>query len=352
MVGLGLQRAVNEMSTLEGRLFVPRQRVFFRKVPGKVEYAAGVDGKKSAITPSITPLVIIENPETIEAILSGAAQPGVVGVESGRRSGLYVNSSGNLIKIKGCRVGAAFDTEGPYTVGFTPDPTKPYGGKLLEPARWEMDITAKICRILEGEGFAVPYQPIAVIGYGKKFAYHMPYESNDEQKSVLVGEELAAGVMRAEDDTRLPELYGLQVKSKSAFNEVASLLGLMAGAQHRLTESRYDMGDDSSHAYNLFVFEKQGEVWIAMMDCDSARLQPVPDKGKRIRRILDSLDLYVERIGVNGAEAPVEALNRFLERRDQFKGKFSEGFTEGYSGTTKWQPIPVELFNAAFHLPS
>ena len=245
---------------LEYGLLVPRPTVKFRDLtdmPG-----VRVEPVNSEIGTSVKPVVITEGDEY-----------DFEGVRSGGRSGLLkFVEDGPSYKVKGCRIEQALTTEGLYRssrnlMNILYDPL---GGQVISDADNELNWTQTYNEILIEEGFPVLHVPEAIIHYGKEYKadrmpewqksfykltifkegtwlYEFPYNSKQE--------ELAPSVMRVKGDTRLHELYRQEVQNVEAASTVAYGLGLMAGAQQRLTEDNFVWSKVSPlHVANYVVF--------------------------------------------------------------------------------------------------
>ena len=319
--------AEDSLDELNAILFTPRPKIFFREA-GEIE--------KLDTTLQLPPLIITTEPTS-----------NAVGFRSGQRSGL-VYANGVALKIKGCRIEEAFQNEGPYQTTHEGTLYAPEGGVTLENAKKEVSSMIRINETLHREGFPTPFEPVGIIRYVKTFkSSHM-----DEEK------ELGAVVPSIKGDTRLPELYW-NAKDNDALAEVTYYLGIMAGAQKRVTENArvvwsYDTGD--AHIGNYIVFAENGSVWLSMSDFGSMvtardfvrfnrREFSEMWKRERIRIMWSTMDDTYHQ--VDGIKREDDGFG-FIDLGIAGQHNFVKGFCDGYENPDKMQKIPLDYFHLAF----
>lgn len=325
-------------NSLEKCLLVPRETVGFKEVKGIVD--------KIDSSAKIKPVILTDEPS-----------PDFLGFKSGGRSGLLSLDS-VVYKIKGCNIKPAFETEAAYTTTYRWN-EEPVGGQLLADSKREIEFTHHINELLTTEGFPVPYEPSAIIRFGKFFQIDPTnsrwYPLNLLKEAFIGKEELAASVMRIKGDTRLPEIYGLKVQNEKAAFEIAYKFGLMAGAQKRVTENKifWSFQNTNTHVGNYVVFEEKGDIYLGMVDLDdAAKYSPIKNrlavfdpligvtlKEQEIGTILSSLNSTISSMigGINQGCAP-----------QYFKNGFIGGFREGYKNADKREPITHADLHAVF----
>lgn len=352
-----------ELENLAKYLLVPRKPRGFKKVDGRVEFV------NSDSDISIAPVVTVNS-----------SHADLVGLRSGRRSGL-LNVEGvggeTAIKVKGCRILSALKADGSYIITRFSDGGSPEGGQTLSAVQREIDNTRLLNELFSAEGFPVPYNPEAIIHYGVMF--------NPNGRSEHA-EELAASVMRIIGDTRLAELYRLEVRSFEAARKIAFRLGVIAGAQKRVTNGFY--WNDSQSVGNYVVFVEGDQLHLSTVDFDDTipyenvdipaeiqylstrndalhypgwlkslkelALSEAPDLERHaIARIFGTMRRsslsFVEgnRLGRPGFYIPDEYKHTVPS---YFRGKFEKGFKEGYKHSDRRKPIPVADLVVAYGL--
>ena len=241
------------------------------------------------------------------------------------------------------------------------------GGQQLPDAINELKRTDDINKMLVAEGFNVAYTPLAYIDYGIKFTansllpkrqftrdftliYELPWSSK-LYEALAGATSLVASVMQIKGDTRLPEIYRLPAHSKDAAAESAYLFGLAAGAQKRITDSRFYWSMGASHLGNYVIFLKGNQIFLSMVDFEEAKSNQGLFAGvfrnrrnkKETTKILKSLELssysLVEGVNVHGYAAP-----------EYFREAFVRGFREGYGNPDKRKLMTLELLCEAYDL--
>ena len=269
-----------QYSGLEYGLLIPRPTVKFRDlsdVPG-----VRVEPVNSEKDTSVKPVVITTG-ETYD----------FEGVKSGGRSGLLrFAEAGPSYKIKGCRIERTLGN-GLYQREYGTSRV-PANGHLLALVEQEIKNTIDNNEILTKERFLVPYEPEAMIHYGVMFPTdirpkwfikleqlfyfgrhqnEIPDTSNLSLKEIaemlyqrgLKQDELAASVMKVKGDTRIPALYGLEIQDYEAASTIAYRLGLIAGAQLRVTEHEF-IWEGSAHVGNYVLWVENNQLHISMVD--------------------------------------------------------------------------------------
>lgn len=341
---------------LERCLLVPRDTVGFKEVEGIVE--------KIDSNAKIKPVVLTDEP-----------CPDFLGFKSGRRSGL-LSLDEVVYKIKGCNIKLAVETKGVYrkTNGWDKEP---YCGQILADTKMEIEFTLYTNELLAREGFPVFYEPSAIIHYGKFFKIDptnfRSYPLNLLKELFTSKEELAASAMRIKGDTRLPEIYRLEVQDEKAALGIAYKMGLMAGAQKRITENKIFWSLRNSHVGNYVVFEEEGRIYLGMADFDDAtKYSPVKNrmvtlsiltrgatlKEQEVDSILNSLNspssTMVEGVSAVNARkyAPqyfdADGNNARIYAPQYFKNGFTVGFQKGYKNPDKRGSITHADLHAVF----
>lgn len=353
-------------------LIVPRPTVRFRDVsdlPGvRVEPVSGIETKVKPV------------------VRTSGEDYDFEGVTSGERSGL-LNIGVVTYKIKGCRIEEALGN-GLYRrrYGDTPIPRK---GNLSIIVEMELDNTRNVNNIFTKEGFAVPYEPEAIIHYGVMFSsdlrprwliefqgfvnslrHEMPDVGNLSQEEVgkmlyqrgLEQDELAASVMKIKGDTRIPALYGLKVQNYEAASAVAYRLSLIAGAQRRITEDKF-VWEDSEHVGNYVLWMENRQLHLSMVDFEAttpynglknqlSRFSYTSAIARRLRT-----DKEIGRVNIIQSPARsdlsrIEGIPRsgWLPAPNYFRKAFTRGFKDGHKNPDKREPIPLEMLVRAFDL--
>ena len=309
---------------LEKCLLVPRDAVGFEEVNGIVE--------KIDLDTRIKPV-----------ILTHGQNPDFLGLKSGERSGLF-SVDDDAYKIKGCDIILA-----QIRAHSLIDPE---GGQTLPATKREVEFVRTINELLTKEGFSVPYQPSAIIHYQKLFKPDLSdfrYPLHWQFIEPFLGKrELAASVMKIKGDTRLPEIYIQELKCKDAASAVAYRLGLIAGAQRRVTENKILWTLGNSHVGNYVVFEEEAEINLGMVDFDAAlRYNPFINqffrlKVKGIERILASMN------DPNYYTVGGKVINKKEIAPEYFKKEFARGFRDGYQNPDKRETIRHTDLHTAF----
>lgn len=322
-----------------GLLLGNRPSIAFKEVPGTVEI---VD---SSLGTGIKPLLITERSDY-----------DYVGYASGGRSGL-LGRHGGVIKVKGCAIRGALDSDGPYRTAHKSRPPAssydlilarifdgcvcPSGGQFLRDSHNEISRTLEANDILAAEGFPVAYTPLAVIGYGRDFATP-PFVFQRKRK-------LGATVMAIKGDTRLPEIYTLQTRDEGAMGQLAYCFGLYVGAQKRVLDQKIAWGVGNAHAGNVLVFENSGGLHTYPMDLDGAeRRTPwealvnptLPDER---RSLLGSLRKSASLLTHGKPKQNDCASEAFIH-------PFEKGFLDGYRRPDTRKPITLEMLCGAVDL--
>ena len=307
-------------------LLVPRDNIKFRQVNARVESI-----EEAVKAP---PLVITTKTDY-----------DFIGAKSGQRSGL-VSINGDMLKIKGCAMEPAFEVDGHYTVNHGTRYNDPEGGITRPDVMREVINTIILNKVLSRRRFQTVQEPAAIIHYDKMFkSSQMTHE-----------EELLAVVMKVKGDTRFPEIYRRGVKSIDAAGMVTQRLGLMAGAQKRVTEDArilwsIDPDHGNAHIGNYIIFVDNDYLHLGMCDLESManefdELSPAEFSDacdREQNRLLGSL--MASPVGfVDGIyrESEEEA-DRDLAKQDPFRPQFVTGFLAGYENPDKREPIPLEL---------
>lgn len=344
---------------LEGLLFIKREVTDLKPIdlPGaRVEHLTS-----SAKSLPIVPLVI-----------GGYTE--LKGVKSGLRSAL-VPQNGHTLKIKGCALEYAFVGEGPYTLQVGRSGRRPYGGMLLPQAHREAQVTSFVNRLLAQHGFPAPYEPAAIIHYGREFvapraavaalklqraledvwnpAIRLIGLGGHQREAVADGKnELAAIVMLAKGDTRLPELYGAKLRDDMESFSVVYRLGIMAGAQKRITEGHIQWDVNNSHIGNYVLFNENEMVWLGMCDFDFARGFPERmEPSQRLKLADGEFENLLHSLSSDGSNL-VYGADWGWHPSDSFKAGFHSGLQAGYRNPDNCRPIPLGEFCSAFGLES
>jgi len=347
---------------LQRYLLVPRKPRGFKEINGRVEPI------NSDSDMTIPPVVTVDIPYAT-----------LVGVRSGTRSGLLSVESADgekAVKVKGCRLLSALKAKGPYRVSHIHPSGKmggsPEGGLTLSAVEREIDNTLFFNELLTEEGFPVPYEPLAIIHYGKMF--------EPEGRSEYA-EELAASVMQVKGDTRLAELYRLKAINIKAARRVAHRLGLMAGAQKRATNWSY--WQDSDTVGNYVVFFNSDQLHLAPVDFEDTcpyKNVDILEEEQRLLRKRGNFDypVWLNRSKeLNLSEAPnlerytialifgsmnksslsfVEGTRPSLKSTAQyispgyFRKEFKKGFEVGYKNPDKRESLTRTDLHAAYDL--
>lgn len=149
-------------------------------------------------------------------------------------------------------------------------------------AERRIEAVQKINERLKEEGWPVPYEPEAIIHYGKEFRYS-PYGIWGISVRLFKGnpytmqEELAAPVMRIKGDTRLSEFYPLKPEHSKAGREIAFNLGIIAGAQDRKMGARRTNAITNPktfirHLQNFVIFVQDDQAYVVRVGDETAFL--------------------------------------------------------------------------------
>ncbi len=347
---------MTEAGDLEKYLLLPRAQVGLRKLREVDVRVEPIDTQTK-----IRPVVITSNPT-----------PDLVGFRSGQRSAL-LTVDGEAFKVEGCGIEKAFGKGRFYT---TEHRATPVGGYLLSVAQKRIEAIQRINKRLKEEGWPVPYEPEAIIHYGKEFGYS-PYgiwglfAKLFGRNPYTVQEELVAPVMRIKGDTRLSEFYPLKPKHSKAAKEIAFNLGLMSGAQDRKIGTRgtsaiTDTKTFSKYLQNFVIFFEDDQVYVAKVGDENAflyRLVKDPAAGyKGAEKLVSGILLSdEEEEGEEGEYHPGEAedlgkdaLKEILKRRPYhhrpFREQFWKGYENGYKNPDDRRRVIVAEFRETYGL--
>jgi hypothetical protein len=343
-----------EQQYSEYGLLVPRPTVKFRDLSGVKELAdkVRVEPVNSEVDLNIKPVVI-----------TSREHYDYEGVRSQGRGGIIL-FGGVKYKIKGCRVELALESQDLYRE--THASNVPKGGQLLSDVVEEIENTRKSNELLIAEGFSVPYEPEAIIHYGKVFksnragiflskvARAVAYtDPGILFEHLLDQDELAASVMKIKSDTRLLDFYSRRIRNEEAALTIAYRFGLIAGAQKRVTEDFYWI----SHVGNYVIFIEDNKVHLSMVDLgDAISYQDLKFKflnSKRrnfeINHILRSADRSRLAVRMFYWSHNVPKERRFNVPK-YFREAFAKGFMDGYKNPDKREPITLDMLVEAFDL--
>lgn len=343
-----------ELENLKKYLLVPRAQVGLREVDARVEPPES----------KVKPVVITSNPT-----------PDFTGLRSGSRSAL-LTVDGEAFKVEGSRIEKAFGKGKFYT---TEHRATPVGGYLLSVAQKRIEAIQQNNKRLTEEGWPVPYEPEAIIHYGREFRYS-PYGiltvfmklSRDNPN--VVWEELAAPVMRIKGDTRLSEFYPLKPEHSRAAREIAFSIGIMAGAQDRKmgtrrTNAMTNPKTFSRYLQNFVIFSEDDHVYVTKVGDENAflyRLVKDPRAEYRgVEKLVSATLTATSRDDEENEEEEEE--NRSEEAEDQvkdllkgsprkpyhhkpFREQFWEGYAEGHKNPDSRRPVTVTDLRAAYGL--
>lgn len=293
------------------------------------------------------------------------------GLRSGRRSALFEldgQPADEGFKVKGGGIESAFKSSGLYRTSHRNLGYAPEGGCVLSAVEREINNTLFFNELFTAEGFPVPYQPEATIHYGKMF------EPDGRSECA---EELAASVMRIKGDTRLAELYRLKVRDYEAARGVAFKVGLIAGAQKRVTNNFY--WKDSQSTGNYVVFLNDGHLNLAPIDFEDTfpykefNISEEMRHNSAIYHTLHSPWLFRRWREIDLSDAP--ELEKYTITRifgsmyrsslstveggfsnkrgfapSYFKLEFIKGFRDGYKNPDRREPITRADLRAAYGL--
>lgn len=316
--------AIANRDSLENCLLVPRDIIGFEEVSGVVE--------KVDLDTRINPVM-----------LTHGQNPDFLGLKSGERSGLF-SVNGDTYKIKGCDIILA--QIGAHSL------TEPEGGQTLQSAKREVEFIQATNEILTEEGFSVAYQPSAIIHYQKLFKPNLSdfhYPRHWQFIEPFLGKrKLAASVMKIKGDTRLPEIYIQEFKDKGAASAIAYRLGLMAGAQRRVTENKILWTLGNSHVGNYVVFEEEAKVHLGMVDFDAAlRYNTIINQFLRLKvKGIESILASMNSPNYNIVGGKVRNENEIAP--EYFKRDFIRGFRDGYQNPDKRETIRRADLHIAF----
>lgn len=352
---------------LEGRLILPRLKVTFDIVPGRVETLDGAstdDLHPWARSYGKLDLFSEEGGKVIDELLipDTTGKGAYPGLGSGARSGL-LEVGGRLLKIKGCGVAHAFEKDQDYTRRRT-DLSSPFGGQLLSNARRELELTHSLNEMLQQEGFPTAYQPRAAIVYDKLF-------KTDHTRT---RQEMGASIMEVKGDTRVPELIEFPFATNAEMAASIMLrLGVQTGAMKRLTQDKFSWYAPNAHMGNVLVWSDQQHVWAYMADVDVSRIRTskFDHGGKKyeMQNILASI--WQESRHLTGNEN--YSMTFLLKERQhirlpngsilttggnelqahilRLKQEFATGLITGYGNPDERKPIPIADLAAAFAIP-
>ena len=344
-----------ELENLTKHLLVPRAQVGLREVNARVE---PIDTQTK-----IRPVVIASNPT-----------PDLTGLRSGQRSAL-LTVDGEAFKVEGCRIEKAFGKGKFYT---TDHRATPVGGYLLSIAEKRIGEIQRINKQLTEEGWPVPYEPEAIIHYGREFRYSpygifTPFKKLSRDNPNVVWEELAAPVMRIKGDTKLSEFYPLKPEHSRAAREIAFNIGLMAGAQDR------KMGTHAAavtspkkfmrYLQNFVIFSEGDQVYVGKVGDETAFLyahvkDPIAEY-RGVGELISTISTATsgdeeeqEEEEEDHTEEPEElamdalkgSLSRKPYRHRAFREQFWAGYTEGRKNPDSRIPIAVDDLRAAYGL--
>lgn len=351
-----IRRLSPEVENLAKYLLVPRAQVGLKEVNARVE---PIDTQTK-----IRPVVITSNPT-----------PDFLGFRSGPRSAL-LTVNGETFKVEGCRIEKAFGKGRFYR---TENRATPVGGYLLSVVQKRIEAIRGINKRLKEEGWPVPYEPEAIMHYGKEFRFSPygiwgPLVKLAGGKQYSVQEELAAPVMRIKGDTRLSEFYPLKPNHSGAVREIAFNLGLMAGAQDRKMGARGTNAITNPKTLNRYlqnfvIFFEDEEVYVTKVVDENAFLYrhvkdpraEYADVVKLVRAGLtagsedeeDEEDEEEEEGRLGEAEDLVkDALkgSRKPYHHRPFREQFWEGYAEGHKNPDSRRPVTITDLRAAYGL--
>jgi hypothetical protein len=322
-----------------------------------------VDARVEPPESKIRPVVITSNPN-----------PDLVGFRSGPRSAL-LTVGGEAFKVEGCRIEKAFGKGRFYTVEHR---ATPVGGYLLSVAEKRIEALQRHNKRLTEEGWPVPYEPEAIIHYGREFAYS-PYAIWGPLVKLFGGnryttqEELAAPVMRIKGDTRLSEFYPVKPVNSKAARELAFSIGLMAGAQDKKmgvrTSEMTNPKRFSGYLQSFVVFLEDDHLYAAKFGDETAFLYrhvKDPRKESKVATELASTDLTAifgdeeeqeeeeENRQEEGEGLVRDALGGTLSRKPYhhrpFREQFWLGYAEGHKKPDYRKPISRADLHVAYGL--
>lgn len=345
-------------------LLVPRNTIRFRGLIGmpgvKVEPVSGIETK-------VKPVVI-----------TAGEDYDFEGVASGGRSGLLI-VDGSTLKVEGSNIEQALRKKGDYR---TDNRGTPEGGYIRSIAEKRIQAILRINEKLTNNEFPVAYKPEAIIYYGKEFGYS-PYGIWRHVAKLFghnldtISDELAAPVMSIKGDTRVSEFYRLKPRNTKAAQQVAHILGLMAGAQNKIIGAKKRTTITSSSKFsrmarNYVVFLEGDRIYLAMVGNEDTFLHRNVKSGAedysgltRDLTQLISLALGGDD-GEDSDEEPEEEQEGELEKQGEemisgvfkrhpyhsksFRVQFERGFESGYKNPDKREPITLEMLVEAFDL--
>jgi len=343
-------------------LLVPRSTIKFRDVsdiPG-----VRVESVNSGVESKVKPI-----------IRTGLEPYDFEGVASGGRNGLVI-IDGIPYKVKGCNIEEAFRGNGLYTATHFVD--NPKGGLQLRLAKDDLVKTNEIHKLLTREDFPIPYEPEALVQYGRFYQEKEPNEFFEKYADFLEAygkvfpalekmfqfmanglrspppEELGAAVWKIRGDTRLSEIYNRRERSQEAVQEVGYRFGLSVGAQQKITEQWYWSGN--WHAGNIVAFgediplRRESQIYLAKVDFDGTiRAEDIKNpKDKLLYKATNKLFLWSLFIGSSGLPR-YWPINKAAASKN-FRRAFKQGFYEGFDNTDRRQPVTLEMLLDAFEL--
>jgi len=302
-------------------LLVPRDKIGIKEVDAGIELLVK-DIK-------LSPVVITSDPN-----------PPIFGFVSGGRSGLYFKGEDELV-LKGGGIEQALEEDGVYLLTYITG--QPLYGQLLEDSWDEVKLTFKFNELMREKGFPTVHEPVAVIDYRKLF---QPQAGFNSYSSVPQLYKLGASIMRTKGDTRLFELLGKEFKDGEAAGELGYRLGLIAGAQMKVSEELIPWGT-GSHIGNLIVFYEDDQVYLSRTDFIdlnkprhfNSRLNngSEPTNIQEAEYLLGTLEISSFNGSNNGLMS--EESRRQYANRMEFVNKFGIGFWEAYDNPDKVLPI-------------
>lgn len=340
-----------ERAVIPEYLLVPRVQVGLREVNGSVEPSES----------KIKPVVITSNPS-----------PELRGWRSGQRSTVLI-VGGEAFKVEGCRIERAFGKGRFYTAEHR---ATPVGGYLLSVTEKRIEAVQQINKQLKQEGWPVPYEPEAIIHYGREFAYSpygiwWPLVKLYGENRYTTQEELAAPVMGIKGDTRLSEFYPLKPEHGGVAREIAFSIGTMAGAQDRKanvhTNTITSPRRFSRYLQNFVVFSEDDHVYVAKVGDETAFLyRHVKDPLAEYRGVENLISAVLTATSEDEEEDEEEEEERAEEAEDTVKDalkgslsrkpyhhkplreQFWQGYAKGHKDPDYRRPVTITDLRAAY----